>query len=51
MAMGTWKKHKLIKGTRASRTTSKKARIVILYPPVTGWPGGTPEANGYRRKG
>lgn len=51
MAMGTWKKRKLIKGQRASQTKSKKARLVWVNPPETGWPGGSPEANGYRRRG
>lgn len=51
MSMGTWKKHKLQKGARASRTTSGKARITFVHPPESGWPGGRPEDNGYRRKG
>ena len=48
--MGSWKKHKLIKGQRASRTASKKARITFIYPPNTEWPGGRPEDNGYKHK-
>lgn len=51
MSMGTWKKRKLQKGQRASRTTSKKARIILLYPPENGWPGGRPEENGYKKRG
>lgn len=48
MSMGTWKKRKLLKGTRASRTRSSKARITFVFPPETGWPGGDPRLNGYR---
>jgi len=50
MSMGTWKKHKLLKGQRASRTRSSKARIVFVFPPKTGWPGGDPRNNGYQHK-
>lgn len=50
MSMGTWKKRKLVKGLRASRTTSKKSRIVYVAPPENGWPGGRPEDNGYRKR-
>lgn len=48
--MGTWKKRKLIKGQRASRTSSKKARITFISPPTGGWPGGRPEDNGYKHR-
>jgi len=48
MWMGNWKSSKLQKGNRGSRTASKRARIYFAVPPATGWPGGTPEANGLR---
>lgn len=50
MSMANWKKKKIRKQTRASRTTSKKARITFIYPPENGWPGGRPEENGYKHK-
>lgn len=48
--MGTWMTRKLKKlaSGRKNSTASKKARIYYAYPPVTGWPGGRPEDNGYR---
>jgi hypothetical protein len=49
--MATWKKRKLIKDTRASRTRSGKARVYFAYPPATGWPGGVDcILNGARKK-
>ncbi len=51
MAMGNWKLHKMSKGQRASRTSAKKSRIYYAIPPATGWAGGRPEDNGYRRGG
>ena len=49
--MGTWKTRKNKKEIqgRKNSTTSTKARIVVMKPPITGWPGGRPEDNGYRR--
>lgn len=46
--MGTWKKRKLLKGMRASRTRSGPARIYYAVPPETGWRGGEPSQNGFR---
>lgn len=48
--MGSWKKHKLLKGQRASQTKSKKARIIFVYPPEGGWPGGDPARNGHKHR-
>lgn len=48
--MGSWKKHKLLKGQRASQTKSKKARIIFVYPPEDGWPGGDPARNGHKHR-
>ncbi len=48
-------KHKIVPGAwkrgtpkTPSRTRSNKARIYFAYPPVGGWKGGTPEANGLK---
>lgn len=48
---GTWKSKKIAKQGKASRTTSKPARLYIAVPPVTGWPGGLPENNGWKPGG
>lgn len=48
--MGNWKKKKLIKGIRASRTRSDKAKIYYAIPPVSGWKGGVPNDNGSKKK-
>jgi len=50
MAMGNWRLKKMKKGLRASRTTSKKCRIYLAYPPPTEWPGGDLSRNGYRKR-
>lgn len=47
--MGDWCKRKLEKGQRRSFTRSSPGRLYIAIPPETGWQGGAPEANGYRR--
>lgn len=49
--MGTWKMRKLKKGQRASRTFAKLARVYLAIPPITGWVGGRPEDNGFKRGG
>ena len=46
--MGSWKLKKLSKKNKGKSEPTKKARIYYAYPPVTGWPGGRPEDNGYR---
>lgn len=51
MWMGNWRNRLLQKGTRASRTSSKPARLYVAVPPAEGWPGGSPEKNGYRGRG
>lgn len=48
--MGNWKKRKLSKGQRASRTRSTPCRIYIATPPLNGWPGGDPINNGWKPK-
>ena len=48
MSFGNWKSKRIRKQQRASRTKSVKCRLYIAIPPVTGWPGGLPEYNGYR---
>lgn len=40
---GAWKKK--LPGA-PSRTRSSKARVVWAYPPLGGWPGGSPNKNG-----
>ncbi len=52
MSMGKWKVKKLKKAAQGGKasTASKKARIYLAFPPPTGWPGGDPIQNGYRRK-
>lgn len=47
--MGTWRKKILEKGLRASRTHAGKARKYLAIPPATGWKGGEPSNNGYKR--
>lgn len=45
--------HKIVKSSerRASRTTSKQARIYFAVPPAEGWPGGDPAKNGWKPNG
>lgn len=51
MWMGNWRARLQQKGARASRTTSKPARLYVAVPPAEGWTGGLPEKNGYRGRG
>lgn len=50
MGMGRWKINKIKKALmgRKNSTSSKKAKIVVRYPPADGWPGGLPEHNGWK---
>lgn len=47
---GEWKSRFFAKKGKRSFTASKRARIYVAVPPVTGWVGGDPEKNGYKRK-
>ncbi|HNL81770.1 MAG TPA: hypothetical protein PKG56_00135 [Chitinophagaceae bacterium] len=49
--MGTWKTRKLKKelSGRRNSTASTKAGKYLAFPPPTGWLGGRPEDNGYKR--
>ena len=49
MWMGNWRSKVHSKTNRGSRTSSKRARLYVAVPPASGWPGGMPENNGYRR--
>lgn len=48
--MHQWKKRKIQKGLRASRTKSTPARLYVAVPPEGGWPGGDPIKNGFKPK-
>lgn len=48
-SMGNWKSRLIKKHGKASRTKSTPARLYVARPPATGWPGGNPADNGYRR--
>lgn len=48
---GSWKSRQIDKKGKASRTTSKPARIYIAVPPAEGWPGGDPAKNGWKPGG
>lgn len=49
LAGGSWKKSIIAKKGKASRTAAKRARVYCAVPPASGWPGGLPGENGYRR--
>lgn len=49
--MGNWRSHAIAKESRGNRTRSTKSKIYYAIPPATGWPGGAPEQNGYKRNG
>lgn len=49
LGMGSWKSRVIKKQGKASRTKSSPARLYTVAPPKSGWPGGRPEDNGYRR--
>lgn len=48
--MGTWKIRLIKKLSRKNNSTASfKARKYLAIPPITGWIGGRPEDNGYKR--
>lgn len=48
MWMGNWKTKINEKKSRGKSERTKRPKIYIAIPPVTGWLGGRPEDNGLR---
>lgn len=45
---GVYKRRKLDKAGKGRSERTKLSRTYVALPPVSGWPGGLPENNGYK---
>ncbi len=45
---GMWKTAQIAKAGKHRHESTKPGRRYVVVPPITGWPGGLPEHNGWK---